>query len=206
MTAPYLNAKDQTREDAPSTVGASLREARERLGLSLADVAAVTRIPRNMLEHLESDRFDEYSAPVFVRGHLMNYAREVRLDVGQILERFERQTGERPASTPTTMSAMAQPARQKARRASKQLRRRYPQFSKVGELVRPVHMVAVVLLLCALFASAFFVNGSSATAQNPEEFEAGQVSDDWALEKDTDQTKWLLEQPAAATNQGSVLD
>ena len=203
MTSPSLNAKDPSRDNMPLTVGASLREARERLGLSLADVASVTRIPRNMLEHLEADRFDEYSAPVFVRGHLMNYAREVRLDVGHVLERFERQTGDRPAPVPTAMATMAQPARQKARRASKKLRRRYPQFSRVSEFVRPVHMVAVVLLLCALFASAFFVNGSSATAQNPEEFEAGQVTDDWALEKDTNQTKWLLEQSASVTNQST---
>ena len=42
-------------QDTPEnlTAGQMLRQARERLGLSLADVAAVTRVPRNMLEHLE---------------------------------------------------------------------------------------------------------------------------------------------------------
>ena len=49
------------------------------------------------------------------------------------------------------------------------------------------------------FASAFFLNGSSATAQNPTEF-SNTTSDEegWSLEKDADQARWFLEQPAAA--------
>jgi cytoskeleton protein RodZ len=181
-----------------------LRQARERLGLSLADVAAVTRVPRNMLEHLERDRFTEYAAPVFARGHLINFAREVRLDPERVLLAYERQTGlvrpslefEPPVHPPRSRSR--KPATT-TRTPSVAVSKRLPKVAKLSEFVRPIHMVTALLLMCALFASAFFLNGSSATAQNPAEF-SNTTSDEegWSLEKDADQARWFLEQPAAA--------
>jgi len=148
-----------------------LHEARVRLGLSLADVAAVTRIPRNMLEHLERDRFEEYSAGVFVRGHLRNFAREVRLDPQRVLAAFDQQTGQAPAEV-KSFDSVTKPARLQAKRASKTLRRRYPQLYRFSEAVRPVHMAALLLIVGAFFATVFFLNGSNATAQDPETFGA----------------------------------
>lgn len=194
------------------TAGVMLRQAREELGLSIADVAAVTRIPRNMLEHLERDRFDEYAAGVFTRGHIMNFAREVRLDPERVLNAYERQSGQRrpsqefepPVTKPVRarrIPSLTTSARAKAA-AKSPVKTRHAQSNtlhKLMETVRPVHMVSVLLLLCALFASAFFLNGSSATAQNTASFE--QPTDDaWSLEKDADQARWFLEQPAAATS------
>ncbi|MEM1348477.1 MAG: helix-turn-helix domain-containing protein [Myxococcota bacterium] len=185
-------------QEPEATAGHMLHEARVRLGLSLADVASVTRIPRNMLEHLERDRFEEYSANVFVRGHLRNFAREVRLDPQKILTAFDRQTGHTPAEV-KSFEVVTKPAKQQAKRASKTLRRRYPQLYRVFEAVRPVHMAALLLILCAFFATVFFLNGSNATAQDPETFGATPAQD-WSLEQDTERTKWLLEQPASATD------
>lgn len=197
------------------TAGAMLRQAREDLGLSIADVAAVTRIPRNMLEHLERDRFDEYAACVFTRGHIMNFAREVRLDPERVLSAYDRQSGQRrpsqefepPVTKPTrqrripslTTSARAKAAaRQTSRHATTSAHSKQSPLHKLLETVRPVHMVTVLLLLCALFASAFFLNGSSATAQNTATFKSPS-EDAWSLEKDADQARWFLEQPAAAS-------
>lgn len=193
----------------PQTAGAMLRRARERRGMTLADVAAVTRIPRNMLEHLERDRFGEYVAPVFARGHLINYAREVRLDPEHVLLAYERQTGlVRPSlefEPPTTPPRTRQPRRARSsQRASTALRRTFPQLGHLTQLVRPIHMVSAVLLLCALFAGAFFLNGSSATAQNPAEFDEDSSREEWSLEQDADQTRWFLEQPAASQKSGAT--
>ncbi len=187
------------KKEAVSTAGHMLKAARLERGLSLADIAAVTRIPRNMLEHLERDRFDEYSASVFVRGHLVNYAREVRLDPQVVLRAYEGQSGVPREPNSGSFETVTKPARTRVKRASKNLRRRYPMLSRVPENVRPIHMVTVVLVLCALFASAFFFNGSSATAQNPSSFKET-TEEAWDLEKDADQVKWLLEQPASLTN------
>lgn len=206
MTTPTSpkNARQplsQLDPEEPQTAGAMLRQAREKLGLSVADIAAVTRIPRNMIEHLERDRFGEYAAPVFARGHLINFAREVRLDPERVLLAYERQTGlVRPSQEfepPTTRPARARSKKpSQPHRVASSMRKKYPQLGRVSEFVEPVHMVSAILLLCALFAGAFFLNGSSATAQDTASFEAPSEAE-WTLEKDADQARWFLEQPAA---------
>lgn len=194
-TSPSSDTPPQERDEAQS-VGQMLKQARLGLGLSLADVAAVTRVPRNMLEHLERDRLEEYAAPVFARGHLMNFAREVRLDPERILGAYDRQTGMvRPS---LEFEPPMRPRQTPRRKSPGSLRKKYPQMGRISEFVRPIHMVTALLLMCALFASAFFLNGSSATAQKPAEFESAPSSEEsWSLEKDAKQARWFLEQPSA---------
>jgi len=221
MTATSTHKQSPTSKTSsaqvPQTAGVMLRQAREQLGLSLAEVATVTRIPRNMLEHLERDRFDEYAAPVFTRGHLINFAREVRLDPESVLLAYERQSGNvrpslefEPSPNPParqrsvskvtgkTAPVAKAPKAPKAAKNTKPAKPTKSEPSKLGNvaaLIRPMHMVTVVLLLCALFAGASFLNGSNATAQANAEFEAP-GEDAWSLEKDSDpnQTRWFLEQ------------
>ena len=64
---------------APSlaVAGPTLRTARERMGMTLQDVAAETRIAVRHLTALEEARFDGFAAPVYVMGFARNYARAV---------------------------------------------------------------------------------------------------------------------------------
>lgn len=62
-----------------SAAGRALRTARERLGMSLEDVAGVTRIAVRHLLALEECRFDGFAAPVYALGFARNYARAVGL-------------------------------------------------------------------------------------------------------------------------------
>jgi cytoskeleton protein RodZ len=57
-----------------------LRHARERLGLSLRDVANRTRIRVAILEAIENHDVDRLPPPIFTRGFVKAYAREVGLD------------------------------------------------------------------------------------------------------------------------------
>ena len=57
-----------------------LRHARERLGLSLRDVADRTRIRMAILEAIENHDVDRLPPPIFTRGFVKAYAREVGLD------------------------------------------------------------------------------------------------------------------------------
>jgi cytoskeleton protein RodZ len=57
-----------------------LRHARERLGLSLRDVADRTRIRLAILEAIENHDVDRLPPPIFTRGFVKAYAREVGLD------------------------------------------------------------------------------------------------------------------------------
>lgn len=60
--------------------GELLRRVREARGLSLGQVADKTRISRMHLENVEADRYDALPATVYLRGILMNIARELMLD------------------------------------------------------------------------------------------------------------------------------
>jgi hypothetical protein len=55
-------------------VGRALQLARERLGLSLSDVARETRMAVRHLEAIEQARFDGFAAPVYALGFARNYA------------------------------------------------------------------------------------------------------------------------------------
>ena len=195
------HAQDQTTSSL--TVGALLRKSRHERGLSIADIATVTRIPRNMLEHLERDRFGEYTASVFTRGHLMNFAREVGLDPEYVLRLYEVQTGEtRPSlefEPPVTPPKTKAPRTTPKRAPSSSPRHAPLRLGVVSQWIKPVHMAALLLLLGALFAGAFFLNGSSATAQNPASFSSAPDAQQWSLEEEAEQTRWFLEQPASTT-------
>ncbi len=60
--------------------GDLLRQVRMARGLSLAQLAERTRIGMKHLENVEGDRYDALPAGVYLRGILMNVARELGLD------------------------------------------------------------------------------------------------------------------------------
>ncbi|HEU4967767.1 helix-turn-helix domain-containing protein [Sphingomonas sp.] len=69
-----------TTESEPTdgaTAGTQLREAREAAGMSLADVAAKTRIPQRHLEAIEHDDFDALPSMTYAVGFARAYARSV---------------------------------------------------------------------------------------------------------------------------------
>ena len=57
-----------------SGIGVRLRAGREKMGLTLLQVAEKLHVDAKVVESLESERFDALGAPVFVRGHLRHYA------------------------------------------------------------------------------------------------------------------------------------
>lgn len=62
------------------TVGLMLRLAREDRGMSLEDVARVTRVPMAVLGALEDGDRTGLPAPVYVRGFVRAFARAVGVD------------------------------------------------------------------------------------------------------------------------------
>ena len=61
-------------------IGNSLREARSRQGLDLAQLEADTRIRRKYLRALEDEQFDLLPGEAYVRGFLRQYAERLELD------------------------------------------------------------------------------------------------------------------------------
>lgn len=64
---------------APSlaVAGPTLRTARERMGMTLQDVAGETRIAVRHLIAIEEGRYDNFAASVYAIGFAQNYARVV---------------------------------------------------------------------------------------------------------------------------------
>lgn len=81
----------------PKTVGDKLREAREGLGLTLADIASKTRVPMRHLEAIENNRLEGMASPAYAIGFTKTYARAVGLDDRTIAAEL-RQSPQMPIS------------------------------------------------------------------------------------------------------------
>jgi cytoskeleton protein RodZ len=85
--------------------GGKLRQARERRGISLRQIAASTKISPAALEALERNDISKLPGGIFSRAFVRSYAIEVGLDpdeiVGEFLERFNQE----PAPTAEAVAA-----------------------------------------------------------------------------------------------------
>jgi len=63
-----------------TSLGIMLREAREQLGLSVADVAAQTKFAPRQIEALEEDDFKNLPETAFLRGFVRSYAKILHMD------------------------------------------------------------------------------------------------------------------------------
>ena len=79
-------------EEEGLTLGGVLRAAREEQDLTLEQVAEKLRVEPRFLSALEEDRFGEFIAPVFVKGHLKQLGRRYGLEYADLLARYTRQT------------------------------------------------------------------------------------------------------------------
>jgi len=57
-----------------SGIGARLRAARERVGLTLAQAAEKLHVDPKSVVALEAEDYDIFGAPVFTRGHIRRYS------------------------------------------------------------------------------------------------------------------------------------
>ncbi|PFG73981.1 helix-turn-helix domain-containing protein [Tepidiforma thermophila] len=109
-----------------ANIGHTLREARERRGLTIEQVAQETRISPRFLEALEAEEFDALPAPVYVRGFLRSYANFLRIDPQPLLDQLVGGEigfpagpagyvgGPRPPGRPTTSRERTDPFRRAA--------------------------------------------------------------------------------------------
>ena len=79
-----------TRERTPTTdeFCAYLRGERELKALTLAEISRITKVPAPSLRRLETGKFDELPAEVFVRGFLRSYAQCLGLDPEDVVRRY----------------------------------------------------------------------------------------------------------------------
>jgi cytoskeleton protein RodZ len=124
-------------------VGRRLRQARETRGLSMAQVAASTKIPVRQLAALEAEEYDALPGGIFVRGHIRAAAKAVGLDPADLTEHYQEETRPSPvAATPELVEDHG------------------PRLRMAAEPVEPKpkgHLVAaLVILLSIVLALAWF--------------------------------------------------
>jgi cytoskeleton protein RodZ len=70
--------------DATDSIGQQLRSARIAKGYSISDIAARMRVLSSVIEDIECERYDRLGAPIYVRGHLQSYCRQLGLPCGLV--------------------------------------------------------------------------------------------------------------------------
>ena len=71
------------------TVAEQLRQARERQGLTIHQVAELTKIRTDHIRALEEGNYNVFSAPVYIRGFTRAYASILKLDVPAVVETLD---------------------------------------------------------------------------------------------------------------------
>ena len=75
------------------TVAEQLRAGRETKNLTIPQVAEATKIRTDHIRALEEGNFNMFSAPVYIRGFVRNYATLLKLDVAQIMAALDAELG-----------------------------------------------------------------------------------------------------------------
>ena len=79
-------------------IGETLASERRKLGKTLHDVEAATKIRTARLEALEKEDWDRLPDPAYIKGYIIAYAKFLELDPRPIVEQFRKEIGERTAS------------------------------------------------------------------------------------------------------------
>jgi cytoskeleton protein RodZ len=93
--------------------GGKLRQARERRGISLRQIASSTKIAAAALEALEKNDISKLPGGIFSRAFVRSYAVEAGLDPDQTVKEFlERFNQDAPPSTETMAAAIPEEEKQ----------------------------------------------------------------------------------------------
>jgi len=103
-----LSEGEDIEDDFGARVGERLAHARERRGLTLAEVAESTRIPMRHLKAIEEGDYASLPAPTYSAGFVKVYAKTLGLDPQPLSHAFRTETGQ--AITPRHEPAPYEPA------------------------------------------------------------------------------------------------
>lgn len=104
---------------ASDTPGRLLATARVRAGLTLGDVAARSKVPVAALEAIDEDDYRRIGAPVYARGFVRLYAREVGLDPAVPIALLDHALADAIVTAPEPPRTPDAPARRPAGRRSR---------------------------------------------------------------------------------------
>jgi len=83
----------KTKEIETRTLGEKLKNARGSMKIALWQASRKTKIPVNYLKYLESGKYDELPADVYIAAYLKKYAKVLKLDTDEVLKQFKAEKG-----------------------------------------------------------------------------------------------------------------
>lgn len=122
------------------SVGKTLREARRKRGVELAEVEATTRIRARFLRAIEDEEWEVLPGEAYVRGFIRTYAAYLGLDGGRLAEQHRREVG---ADRPGEGLLGADPSQPRVAKP----RQRVPVPSGALALVVSAALLALVIVL-----------------------------------------------------------
>ena len=120
-----------------ASIGETLREARMRQQLDIADVESRTKIRAKYLRALENEEFGMLPGPTFVKTFLRTYAEALGLDPYRLVEEYRAYYERR--EEPEPVQTLAPPA------VGRSDRRRRPQVPEPGPIAALVLLAVVVV-------------------------------------------------------------
>jgi cytoskeleton protein RodZ len=126
------------------SVGARLKQEREKRNVTLDDISRSTKIGTRLLRALEDEHFDQLPGGIFNKGFIRAYARFLGLDEEQAVADYLAATGNAQPGTPPGAEDEAQVAQLRAH-----VERRSQEESQNAAGL-PWGLFAVVLLILAL--------------------------------------------------------
>lgn len=151
------------------TPGAYIHHQRKRKGMSLDQLAVLTKIPRAQLELLEADRYEELPGMVFAKGFLRCCARALELDpdtvLGLLYERERERLRARRREGSVTVGAQPTPRKQSpggSTRISAQLQMWIARWLSRLPSARILMWLLVALLVALIVLIAFTLASAQA--------------------------------------------
>lgn len=101
-------------------LGDTLREAREKQGLTYKDIEKGTSIRALYIEYIEKGEYDELPGDVYTKGFIRSYANFLKLDANALVQAFtaERHKGAAPAAQQKPAAPKAAPEKPQAKKSA----------------------------------------------------------------------------------------
>ncbi|MGC8120489.1 RodZ domain-containing protein [Marinobacter sp. VGCF2001] len=84
-----MTGEDQSQPQVEGQVGLQLRQAREKLGLSVSDIADQQHLRPCIIQAIEEGDYNKVDTELFLKGYVRTYARQVNLDPDSVISALD---------------------------------------------------------------------------------------------------------------------
>lgn len=163
-------------------IGQTLKEAREKKGLTLDDLQQTTKIQKRYLIAIEAENFDALPGDFYVRAFIQQYAKVVDLDGDELLAQLEEKTGVK-TETPVDHEATTRTEAVRIEQAEKN--------DFLGKLMNYLPTIIIVIVVVAILGTIYVVawgNHSKNTESQSSSSQTVSVSSDVKKKKSSAST------------------